>query len=918
MSSLPTGTVTFLFTDIEGSTRLLQQLGDRYADVLAAHHRLLRSAIQNAHGHEMDAQGDALFVAFPRAKDALLAAVAAQRAVQAHAWPDGITLRVRMGLHTGEPISGETGYVGMDVHRAARICAAGYGGQILVSQTTRDLVENDMPAGVSLRDLGEHRLKDLAHPYRLFQVLAVDLPADFPPLKSLDVLPNNLPVQLTSFVGREREKAEVRILLSGTRLITLTGSGGAGKTRLAIQVAAEVLEEFPNGAWLVELAALSDPSIVPKAVASAIGVPEQPGRSLTETLADALRSKSALVILDNCEHLVAACAHLTDALLRACRNVRILATSREPLGVTGETTWRVPSLSVPDPQRLPPLDGFQEYEAMRLFLDRAVTSEPQFALTSSNAPAVALVCHRLDGIPLAIELAAARVKVLAVEQIAARLNDRFRLLTGGSRTALPRQQTLRAAMDWSHDLLVEKERILFRRLSVFAGGWTLEAAEAVCSGKRLKAHEVLDLLTQLVDKSLVVVEQQHGEARYLLRETVRQYALDRLLESREVTAVRQRHRDWYLALAERAAAELRGPRQGLYLKRLEAEHDNLRAGLEWSVMEADEAEAGLRLAGALQWFWDIRAHFSEGRKWLEGTLSTARHASTSVRAKALSGVGFLAWRQGDLGRAGTALRESLTLWRELGDKWGMAFSLHNLGHVAEVQTDYGRANAHFEESLLLFRELGDKWGIGWSLNCLGHEILGQGDYSRAKPLFEESLALLREAGDKWIGAYPLRNLGVVAGMQGDYQRAMPLLEESLALSREINDKYNIAASQNYLAKMALKLGNHERAMTLYKESLTLRREVASKRGIAECLVGLAGVAGGQGKPTLAARFLGAAELIRETIGVPVPPSDRAEYDSQVSAVRAVLGQERLAAAWAEGRAMTLEQAIEYALVDEAN
>ncbi len=916
MVGLPTGTVTFLFTDIEGSTTLLQHLGDRrYAQILDEHRQLLRNAFAKGKGQEIDTQGDGFLVAFSRARDAVATAVAAQRSLTRHPWPDGAALQVRMGLHTGEPISDEDRYIGLDVHRAARIGAAGYGGQILLSDAVSSLAGRNLPQGVSLRELGSHRLKDLREPEHLWQVMHPDLPADFPPLKSLNILPNNLPVQLTSFIGRGHEKAEVRRLLSTTRFITLTGSGGAGKTRLALQVAAEALEEFPDGVWLAELAALTDPSLVPKAVASALGVPEpeQSDQGLTETVTDSLRAKSVLVILDNCEHLVAACADLTDALLRACPNLRILATSREALGVTGETTWRIPSLSVPDPQRFLPLDRFTEYEAVRLFRDRAVMNQPQFAITRDNAPAIAQVCHRLDGIPLAIELAAARVRVLAVEQIASRLDDRFRLLTGGSRTTLPRQQTLRAAMDWSYDLLSEQERTVLPLLSVFAGGWALEAAEAVCSGDGIEASAILDLLTQLVDKSLVVVETKGKEARYGQLETVRQYGLDKLMESEKATIARRKHRGWFLELAYRAEPELRGPRQRMWLERLDTELDNLRAALAGSMMERGAAEAGAQLAGELQWFWYRRGHFTEGRKWLEGTLAAARDASAAGRAKTLGAIGFLASHQGDLGRAGASLHESLTLWRELGDKRGMASALHNLGHVAGMQGDYGRAKAHFEESVLLFRELGDKWGIGWSLNCLGHETLNQGDDSGAKTLLEESLALTQDTGDKWHASLPLRNLGIGAGMQGDYQRAISFIEESLVLCREINDKYGMASCQNSLGKLALKLGTYERAMTLFKESLTLRRDIADRRGIPMCLEGLAGVADGQAKPTLAARLLGAAEVIRETIGIPLPPSDRAEYDRRVSAVAAALGQERLAAVWAEGRAMTLEQVIEYAL-----
>jgi len=877
MGALPTGTVTFLFTDIEGSTRLLEHLGDRYADALTQYRHLLCSAVQERGGQQVDTQGDAFFFAFPRARDAVAAAVAAQRGILRHPWTDGVSVRVRMGLHTGEALATETRYVGMDVHRAARISAAAHGGQILLSDTTHALVAKDLPQGVSLRDLGEYRLKDLAGPDRLFQVVVADLPADFPPLKSLDVLPNNLPVQLTSFIGREREKAEVRRLLSTSRLLTLTGSGGAGKTRLALQVAAEVLEGFHDGVWLVELAALSDPSLVPKAVASALGVPEQPGRVLTETLADALRGKSMLVILDNCEHLVTACAHLATALLRACPNLRILATSREALGVTGETTWRVPSLSVPDPERLPPLDRFQEYEAVRLFIDRAVASEPQFAVTRSNAPAVAQVCHRLDGIPLAIELAAARVKVLAVEQIAARLDDRFRLLTGGSRTALPRQQTLRAAMDWSYDLLAPKERAVLRRLSVFARGWTLKAAEAVCSGKRITDHEILDLVTQLVDKSLVNTETLSGEVRYRLPETIRQYAQDRLVASGEAAEVRTRHRAWYLDLAERAEARMHGPEETMWLDRLEIEHDNLRAALGWSSTEADDAETRLRLAAALFQFWTVHTHWAEGRKWLETALAGSRDKKLIARVRALQEEGMLVWRQGDYGAAMALFEESLALARELGDQKGVAMALLGRGLVIRDQGSFDAATALFEESLELSRKLEDK------------------------------------LEDKWLMAVPLANMGVVARHKGDYAKAVVLCEESLAMFRTLGTKRWVAWSLRLTGHAVRLQGDLERAAGLYRESVTLFGETGDKWVATECIEGLALIASAQGKHKRAARLFGVAEAARETFGITMPRPEAGDQEHFWVAIRERPEGTAFTAAWAEGRAMTLEQAIEYAL-----
>jgi predicted ATPase len=780
-----------------------------------------------------------------------------------------------MGLHTGEPVSETQGYVGLDVHRAARICSAGHGGQILLSHAVEALAAPDLPSGTSLRDLGTHRLRDLQQPEHLLQVVHPDLPADFPPLKSLDVLPNNLPIQLTSFIGREREKVEVKRLLSASRFLTLTGSGGAGKTRLALQVAAEALEGFPDGVWLVELAALSDPSLVPKMVASALDVPEQPGRALTGTLADSLRGKSVLVILDNCEHLVAACAHLTTALLRACPRLRILATSREALGVAGETTWRVPSLSIPDPQCLPSLDRLTEYEAVRLFIDRALASAPQFAVTSGNAAAVAQVCHRLDGIPLALELAAARVKVLAVEQIAARLDDRFRLLTGGSRTALPRQQTLRAAMDWSYDLLSQNERAVLQRLSVFVGGCTLEAAEAVCVGDSVEASAILDFLTQLVDKSLVVAETQGGEARYRLLETVRRYGLERLMEAGRAADSRRRHRDWYLALAEQAEPELLGgPLRDSWLERLETEHDNLRAALQWSKAERDGAEAGLRLAGVLFWFWHTLGHWSEGRGWMEGALIRSSDAPVSSLPKVLYGAAQFAWRQGD-------------------DERAIALS---------------------EQGLALSRELGDNTYIFWCLNSRGVVALRQGRYDQALALYEESLVISRRIGDKGLYQQALSALAVLAIIEGDHDWAAGFCEEALALARADVGTRDSRALRNQ-GLLAMRQHNYKLATGLYAEGLVLC--TGRKSWVAEdCLEGFASAASGQGNFERGTRLFAAAEALREILGRDRLPPFQTEYDRRVASARAALGDAAFSAAWADGRAMTLEQAIEYALQEE--
>jgi predicted ATPase/class 3 adenylate cyclase len=874
MHGLPSGTVTILLTDIEGSTDLLQRLGDtRYAGVLAEHRGLLRAACAQEGGREIGTQGDGVLMAFPRARDAVAAAVAAQRAIHKHAWDEGMAPRVRMGLHTGEPGSVEGEYVGLDLHRAARICAAAYGGQILVSLATSVLIEGSLPPEVELRSLGEHRLRDLKQPERIFQVLHPDLPSEFPPLRSRNVVPNNLPQQLTSFIGREREIFLVKQLLSSTPILTVTGSGGCGKTRLALHVAGDQIEAYADGVWLVELAALAEPRLVLSTVASVLGLREAPGRALLAIVLDYLRTKKVLLVLDNCEHLVAACAEVAEAFVRSCPRLRILVTSREPLGIQGETVWRVPSLSLPDTREVRSVDQLMQYEATRLFVERATAVHWAFTVTPHTADSIVEVCRRLGGIPLAIELAAARMRALSVEQIAARLNERFSFLTGGSRTLLPRQQTLRGALDWSYDLLSDKERRLLCRLSVFAGAWTLEAAEGVCTGDGIEPREILDLLTQLVFKSLVLMEGQEGEAWYHLLETVRHYGHDKLDESGETAGVRTRHLNWYLRLSELAEPELTGADQGVWLDRLEREHDNLRTALEWSTAHEGGREAGLRLASALWQFWHVRGHFGEGRGWLETLLTDDHNPSAPTRAKALVGAGFLASRQGDYHAAIRLCTESLNVFRQLDNPSGMAQAVYGLGMVAE----------------------------------------SQGDYERAKTFLMESLTLARQAGGKRRAAVSLNSLGEVGRCQGDYSAAQASYEESLALLRELGDKRSIAITLGNLGHVALYQGECERAAVLFSEALGLTRQLMFRLGIAEYLAGLGGVAAAEGGHLRAARLLGAAEEMLRLLGALLRPPDLAEYERSIATTRAELTEEAFRTAWDEGRAMTVDQAIGYAL-----
>ena len=878
----------------------------------------MRAAFQQAGGHEVNTQGDAFFVVFRLAREAVAAAVAGQRAIAAHRWPGGATVKVRMGLHTGEGTLAGGDYVGLDVHRAARVSSVGHGGQILITQASQVLVERDLPDDVQLRDLGPHRLKDLQRPEHIFQIVHPDLPSDFPPLRSLNALVNNLPVQLTSFIGREEEMVEVKRLLASGRLLTLLGSGGAGKTRLAIQVAADCLDILPRGAWLVELAPIVDPGLVPQTVASALGLRE-PARMVTEALVDFLRDRSLLLLMDNCEHVLAASAGLCALLLRSCPHLRVMATSRETLGVGGELTYRVPPLSLPDPQQPPSPDTVNQYAAIRLLVERAVVHQPAFKVTTSNVIAIAEICRRLDGIPLAIELAAARVKVLSVEQIAARLNDRFRLLTGGARTDLPHHQTLRAAMDWSYDLLSDEERTLLRRLGVFVGGLTLEAAEGVCTGDGIDAAGVLDLLSRLVDKSLLVVDDaSDGAVRYRLLETVRQYALDRLGESGETERIRDRHRDFFLQLAERAELELRGPEQKTWLDRLEIEHDNLRASLTAALADSEGAEVGLRLAGALWWFWEVRGgYWTEARQWLRQTLAHAGDAPAAVRVKALNAAGALAQRQGDHQHAEALARESLALSRQLGDKRGAASCLAILGIQACRLEDYKQAEALGGESLNLSQEAGDNWGTAWARSILGTVAREERDYARATTLFVESLAQFKTLGHQWGMAIVLLNLGLVAQDLGEHRRAETLLEEALAQFRQLGDRGYIAYTQLLLGTMAAALGDYDRARALYRATLAIRKELQDKRGIATCLATLACVASGLKDYERAARLFGAAESLRETVGASIPAWIRGEYDRQVAVTSSALGEAVFKAAWAAGREMPLEQAVDYALSEES-
>jgi predicted ATPase/class 3 adenylate cyclase len=929
---LPTGTVTFLFTDLEGSTALLQAHPAAYREAVRRHHALLQQAVEAHGGVVFETVGDAMYAAFARPTAAVAAALAGQRALHQESWGEVGALRVRMGVHLGEVERQGGHYFGAPLYRCARLMAAAHGGQTVLSGATAALVLDALPAGADLRDLGEHRLRDLAVSEHIFQLVHRELPAEFPPLRTLDARPNNLPLQVTSFVGRERELAEVTRRLvgepPGPRLVTLTGPGGTGKTRLALQAAADVLDAHPDGVWLVELAALADPAIVPQTVAAAVGVREAPGRPVLATLTDALKPRRLLLVLDNCEHLLDACARLADALLRACPHLRLLCTSREALGIAGEAAWRVPSLPVPaDGGAAPPAPGaagLAGYAAVRLFAERAAAVRPGFALTADNAAAVAQVCARLDGIPLAIELAAARVRVLPPPQLLARLDDRFRLLTGGSRTALERHQTLQATVDWSYALLTEPERTLFARLAAFAGGWTLEAAETVgadpddADGDGIAAGAVLDLLTRLADKSLVVADEQpDGTARYRLLETLRHYARQKLAaRGAAVDALRRRHAAHYLALAEEAAPHLTGPQQLAWLERLAAEQDNLRAALRWS-LDDGAAAAGLRLAVALDQFWFLRRHVAEGRAWLAELLAAPGAAARDApRARALVAAGRLAMLAGDAPQGRALLGEGLTLARAAGEAAVAALALASLGWVSRARGDYAAARPLFEEALAIFRRLGDRWGVAEMLSSLGRLTHWQGDSAAAHALCEEALATGRRLGDRREIAQALEGLGEVASTTGDPAAARGLLDESLAGFRELGDQTGVASVQILLGRLALCGGGTVAGRDWFAAGLRAAQEADYLWRLVEALEGLAATAVAEGRLARALRLAGAAAALREPGELRPAPAEREQLERWLAPARAALHADEAAAAWTEGRAMPLERAVAYALEED--
>jgi predicted ATPase/class 3 adenylate cyclase len=845
---LPTGTLTFLFTDIENSTLLWEQDPDLMQSAMVRHDELVDACVHAYKGVLVRprGEGDSRFVVFKLASDAALAAIAIQRAIYKEQWPVVSPLRVRIGLHTGEANLRDGDYYGPTVNRCARIRGAAHGGQTLLSMTTASLVEDSLPDDASLRDLGEFRIKDLQRPEQIFQLVVAGLPADFPPLRTVEGIRSNLPAVLSSFIGREQEIAELKQRLSQDRLLTITGMGGSGKTRLALQVGTELLDHFAGGVWLVDLSPLTHPQLTIKAVADVFDIREEEGRSLLHTLVEALRQKSLLLILDNCEHLLQEAAVLSERLLGSAPRVRILATSREPLGVAGESVWQIPPLSFPELLNDTDIESYLKYDAIRLFVNRAAAARPGFQLNDNNFASVGAISKRLEGNPLAIELAAARVKMLPVEDIARRLEDCFRLLVSSSRTVQPRQQTLRALIDWSYNLLSESERILLRRLGVFKGGWSLDSAEAVCSGADLDDRQILDLLTSLVDKSLVVSDVLEDRPRYRYLEMIRQYAAERLYESGEAENIELKHAEYFLELAEKSRHELWGAQQGLWLTLLKSEHDNLRGALEW--MKGDPTRSGmmLQMVRSLWRFWDIHGHISEGLNWIELALEKNHNGQAALRANVLRGAGYLTQQQGDYEQAKALHEKSLALFRELDDKLGIARELATLGEILWVKGDPKTAVLFNQESLALHYEMGNKEGVAASLEHLGVVARDHGDYAQARDLLEESLKIRRELGDTLNIASCLNNLALVDYLLCRYQPANALFEEALSLFSQMDDRWGVSETLVNIGNVAKDQGDLRRAAALYNQSLAMKQELGDKHGVARGFTGLAEVAFYQG------------------------------------------------------------------------
>ncbi len=911
---MPTETLTFLFTDIEGSTALLERFGeDVYAEVLAEHHFLIRSYLATHGGKEVSTHGDGFFAVFSSPRACVSAVIEMQRAIATHEWPSGEQLRVRMGVHSGEASDTSAGLVGLEVHRAARIAAVAHGGQILLSATAAALVRDWLPADAFLQDLGLHRLKDLGRPEQIFQFQGEGLEFEFPPLRSLDnpELPNNLLAQPASFVGRGVEVAAVRRLVGSARLVTLTGAGGCGKTRLGLQVAADLLDGSGDGVWLVELASVSEQGAVPTAISEVLGITSRAGRPVLDTLLDALELQYVLIVLDNCEHLIGACAEVANAILLRCPRVHLMATSREPLGIGGETIYRVPSLSLPNPDG-GDTSATEESDAVALFVDRAKAQGVECTLDEETSPLVVSICRRLDGMPLAIELAAARLRSMSLESLNNRLDQRFRLLTGGSRSALPRQQTLRATVDWSYSLLNSSEQSLLRRLSVFAESFDLEAAEEVCCLEDIEEIDVDNLLGSLVDKSLVVTEPSGGKARYRLLETIRQFAAERLVESDEVeaAAIGEAHASYYLSLAELAAPHLFGPEQGRWFDRLDADQANLQRALEHSTAERDGTERALRFGAALQRYWRVRGGRNEEAISLLTSVLERPEAQADPKLFAATLV-TVAFVSSDIKTALLAGERAVEIARQLDDDRLLIWSLAHLCAKCYFAGDPKRGFPLGKEAVARARSLGDEVLLANSLRMylLCSKII---DPARSKELFTEAISCAERSGDQYCIAHIENNAGVYALEEVNIPAARAHLEEALRVSHAIGYVNHYQPIVN-LGEVLREEGDREGARSKFQDGLRILRRVGDRSGIARANLWLAYLAVDSGDWHPATLLHGVAQAFMDQAGGVWQESEAHHREISINEVRARLGDAEFERAYAEGKKLSVEEGFNIAL-----
>jgi predicted ATPase/class 3 adenylate cyclase len=905
MGILPTGTVTFLFTDIEGSTRLWQEKPDAMAIAHARHDVILRDAIESNHGYIFQIVGDSFSGAFHNAVDALNTALQAQRSLRSiiSDQHSAVVLKVRMGLHTGaaeiQPDGKYEGYA--TIASCQRVMSVAHGGQVLVSQTTADLLIH-LQDGISLRDMGEHQLKSLRSGLRLYQLVAPDLPQEFPPIQSLNQFPNNLPVQLTSFIGREKEIQEIKSALDTARLVTLTGSGGTGKTRLSQEAGAQLLTNFQHGVWIVELAPLSDETQIIPALAQVFGLQELPFNPLAKLVEDYLRDKKLLLILDNCEHLIAACARLADHLLHQCAGLKILASSREALGIAGEVAYHTPSLG--------------DSESTRLFVDRAHAANSKFSLTDANASSIAQICRRLDGIPLAIELAAARTKLLSAEQIASRLDDMFRLLVGGSRTALPRQQTLRALIDWSYDLLSDEEKRLLQFASVFVGGWTLDALEFIADDPN-----TLELLEQLVNKSLVVTEEREGEMRYFMLETIRQYGREKLFEAKQAAAARDRHFVYFVELSETLWESFRSERLLPMVSRANDEVENMRAALEWG--SENHVEENLRLAANFCVVSSLIGILGEGFEWAGKAVEHAKalppvegdadiHRKKLI-AKALYTHGMVGMGIGKMPLVLPALKEAIAISHITGDKQMLGYSLEMYYTATAFAYMPDRNEAALEGFRIFSEEIEDSWGLGMGYMNMARLAAERGNESEKEMYFEKLRERMREAPGSYQGAMFHLGMGMDESVRGNYATAKRLFEDGRKIFRQIGSLNFQLVMQSEIGHVERHTGNLSQAKAIYQETIKGWQEIGNRPAIAHQLECFGFLAIADEEPQRAVKLFSAAEALRERIQAPRVEHEQVEFEQSVAQLRPMLPEAEFNALWAEGRSMTMEQAIELAL-----